>query len=280
MKWFRMLLATFLVLAALLPSAGPADAASTPSLCPAIGYDTMCGAVVTVTDQGSSMVPTGQLPYDGQDDTLVGVDNQSKQPIHALEVSSRTNDIFSFDGDGICANPNPTSGKPGISCSPNTRDPSGYGGPNVYFTNIAADGKQGTVNFIVPIPPGGSGYFTLENRLDSTIGCADAINNGLSPGQPGVLPDGNIDATFTPNVTRIPSLAGLTLQEVAQRYCGFIDFDWTQTVTHKDDPSEFWALNQGGAFDSTVPGPVRLTSRRVKWSDPPQGGGYTYNSPP
>jgi len=32
--------------------------------------------------------------------------------------------------------------------------------------------------------------------------------------------------------------------------------------------------NLGGAFDPAINGPVRLTSARVPWSDPPQGGGY------
>src|SRR5262249_42142789 len=47
-----------------------------------------------------------------------------------------------------------------------------------------------------------------------------------------------------------------------------------------DDPSEFYAMNLRGLFDPTINDSVRLTSKRVKWSDPPQGGGYTFNDPP
>src|SRR5713226_1938860 len=45
-------------------------------------------------------------------------------------------------------------------------------------------------------------------------------------------------------------------------------------ITVQFDPSAFYARNVGGAFDSTISGSVRLTSKRVPWSDPPQGGGY------
>src|ERR1022692_3011417 len=36
--------------------------------CPAAGADTTCGAIITVTDAGASILYTGQGPYDGFDD--------------------------------------------------------------------------------------------------------------------------------------------------------------------------------------------------------------------
>ncbi|HEV2806303.1 MAG TPA: hypothetical protein VGW57_15375 [Chthoniobacterales bacterium] len=246
------------VLALLAISTSPANAQ-----CPGFGADTTCGVVITITDTGATAVPTGQPPYDSIEDTLVGVVNNSRIPITSLVLHSDLN-IFAFDGDGI-----DTYGAPG-----NARDTTGYGGPNSYFTNPSADGTTGTVNFIVPLAPhGGSTYFSLEEKISSATACSTLINNALKTQVSGFSFLGfqffrgkNISATFTPK-------QGYTLAQAAQ-VCGFKDFDWIQKVTVQFDPSAFYARNMGGAFDSAITGSVRLTSKRVPWSDPPQGGGY------
>lgn len=117
-------------------SAGSANA----EICPAVGADTDCGIVITITDNGSSIIFTGQGPYDGIDDTLVGIINNSSRPIGSLGLSSLFS-IFDFDGDGIV-----TYGIPG-----NTLDNTTYGGPNAYFTNINSGLNSGTVKFITPL---------------------------------------------------------------------------------------------------------------------------------
>ena len=38
--------------------------------CPAVGHDSTCGTLITVTDSGASVSFTGQGPYDGVDDTF------------------------------------------------------------------------------------------------------------------------------------------------------------------------------------------------------------------
>jgi hypothetical protein len=53
--------------------AGAASAQT--SLCPAFGSDTACGAIITVTPTGATVMQTGMGPYDGSDDTLIGVAN-------------------------------------------------------------------------------------------------------------------------------------------------------------------------------------------------------------
>ncbi len=76
--------------------------------------------------------------------------------------------------------------------------------------------------------------------------------------------------------------------------CGFIDFDWVQTVVHQPDPNPFSALNMdvvasmgqvngtmipiklGGKFRPSVAGTVKITAAMAPYNDPPQGGGYTY----
>lgn len=233
-----------------------ASAASVAAQCPAVGQATGCNAIVTVTDTGTSVTLTAQGPYDGDDDTLIGIRNNGKFAITTLGLRSQL-DIFAFDGDGLTS-----YGIPG-----NSQDDTGYGGPNAYFTDISSDFTSGIVHFIVPIPPnGGMGYFALENALNAATACSSIINNSVTHTASGP----NIDATFIPN---------LNLQVAqAARYCGFRDFDWVQQVTHQDDPSEFYARNIGGAFDSKVNGSVRLTSARTPYSDPPPGGGYLNDS--
>jgi hypothetical protein len=184
---------------------------------------------------------------------LVGViNNTTNLAITSITLQSGNN-IFAFDGDGI-----DTYGVAG-----NALDDTGYGGPNTYFTAINGNQTLGTANFILPVPPkGGTVFFSLENALNNATACSTIINNALQNQPNGA----NICATFTPN-------NGYTLAQAAQ-LCGFKDFDWVQQITVQFDPSEFWARNLGGAFDPKINGPVRLTSKLVPWSDPPQGGGY------
>jgi hypothetical protein len=220
--------------------------------CPPVGDDSDCGVIITIDDSGATVTATGQPPYDGDDDTLIGVVNNSKLPITSLVLKSALN-IFAFDGDGI-----DTYGVEG-----NASDPTGYGGPNAFFSSISADATTGTVDFKEEIAPnGGTDYFSLENAIDSATACTSLINNSLATQASGE----NVCATFTPN-------QGYTLKQAAE-LCGFKDFDWIQQIKTIFDPSPFYARNDGGAFDSKVTGPVRLTSLRVPWNDPPQGGGY------
>jgi len=129
--------------------------------CPAVGQANGCNVIITVTNTGASVSVTGEKPYDGVEDMLVGVVNNSSLPLKALELRSGMR-IFDFDGDGIT-----TYGIAG-----NAMDGTGYGGPNAYFTAIDFTKKTGTVNFIASIAPlGGTGFFSLEEALRSAISC-------------------------------------------------------------------------------------------------------------
>ncbi|HUO37029.1 MAG TPA: hypothetical protein VMU34_03920 [Mycobacterium sp.] len=227
--------------------------ANAATVCPAIGGDTDCGVVITINDAGAQVSVTGQGPYDGADDTLVGVVNNSKRPLRSLILSS-SSDIFGFDGDGLTS----------YGGAGNASDSTGYGGPNANFSAINAGMTSGTVNFVTPIPVGGSTYFGLENSVANAISCEDAVNGSVTQSATGP----NVSATFTPN-------KGLTIAQAAQ-LCGFQNFDWVQKVTSLPDPSPFFARNLNGAFNSKVKGAVRITSHDTPFSDPPQGGGYTY----
>ena len=227
----------------------PAHAAG---VCPAVGKDTDCGIIITITDKGATVMANGQGPYDGVEDTLVGVVNKTKVPVKALDLSSAQG-IFAFDGDGLT-----TYGVAG-----NASDNTGYGGPNAYFTKINASNTAGTVNFIKPIAPkGGTGYFALEESINAAVACSTLINNSVTKTVDGT----KMKASFTPNNK-------YSLSDAAA-LCGFKDFDWLQKFVTLPDPSPYYARNLNGAFDSHVTGKVHLTSASVPFNDPPKGGGY------
>lgn len=95
-------------------------------------------------------------PYDGADDTFVGIFNNSGATVGSIHLTS-TLDIFGFEGDGINA----------YGASGNAIDTSGYGGPFAYFTNVNAAKTIGDVNFIGGIANGAFSYFSLEENLDA-----------------------------------------------------------------------------------------------------------------
>lgn len=280
--YLKHVLSTLLTVS-LAASAAPGARAqgASPSPCPAVGADTTCGVIITITDAGATPVATNQPPYDTIEDTLVGVVNNSSIPISSIALTSNL-DIFGFDGDGICGL-SPVTGLPYVPAPPPASNgatcpfgPTGYEGPGVSFSNYASL-TSGTVTFNPPLPPKtGTAYFSLENALGVATACSTLINNALKTQVSGK----NICAAFTPNQANgSPATAGMpgyTLAQAAQ-LCGFTNFDWVQKITTQFDPSEFYARNLGGAFDPTIPTYVRLTSKRVPWYDPPQGGGYAPN---
>jgi hypothetical protein len=233
-----------------------------------------CSTVINITNTGASMGPgpaTG--PYDGSDDTLVGIVNNTTAcalnktngcnlTIYSIDLSSSQN-ICGFDGDGI-----DTFGAPS---NPRDATATGYGGPRAFFTPIppatSISPTQCRVNFNPPLKTGGDNtYFSLENALSASTACTNLLNGAL---QTQVMPPNgpNICASFTPK-------QNYTLQQAAALCGPFSSFNWTQQVTSQVDPSEFYARNVAGGFDASVVGSVRLTSKRAPWADPPQAGGY------
>ncbi len=129
--------------------------------CPAIGADTTgCGFLISLPQTGSATVtPSGQGPYDGSDDTLIGVVNNTDQAISTVTLTS-SSDIFAFDGDGICSsgfNSHWTN-----TCPYGT---TGYEGPGTSFSNISGDKKSGTLDLFPALAPGASTFFSLESDL-------------------------------------------------------------------------------------------------------------------
>ena len=130
----------------------PAEAVG---ICPAIGADTDCGTVIVITDGGALTFTGLQGPYDGIEDTLVGILNQSSTALTSIGLSG--GNIFGFDGDGLVV----------YGGTGNASDPTGYGGPNTTFT--VTDNNNGFVNFLAALQTGESAYFSLEEDITSVI---------------------------------------------------------------------------------------------------------------
>ena len=133
--------------------------------CPAIGHDTGCQFLVTLPASGPATITEdkNQGPYDGSDDTLVGIVNDTAVPIPSVNLSS-TNDIFHFDGDGICSHG--FTPFVGSSYCTNGNVTTGYEGPiNTFSGYTSSDGyTTGVVNFDA-LAPGASTFFSLESSL-------------------------------------------------------------------------------------------------------------------
>lgn len=156
---------------------GPlADALYTSATSPGNG----CNVIITFNANGSitTTVPNGN-PYDGTEDTLVGVVNNTGSAISSFVLVGTdplTPQLFAFEGDGACDG---LGDYESLSACTGATDPTGYGGPGVTFTGINTDPSgstpavpactlatsctTGTVNFAPGIAAnGGTAWFSLE----------------------------------------------------------------------------------------------------------------------
>ena len=169
----------------------PAVAPPSPPFteCPAVGADTSCEILIQVTDSGNSIfADPGQGPFDADDDTMVGVVNNSSEPVSSLDIASDTI-AFGFDGDGICSGdytPEP-SGCP--------FGPTGDEGPGTSFAHISPDEASGAVDFAAPLAPGQTAYFSLEEALSAT----SVVAGGPSASQAGGAPNPALEDTSCDN---------------------------------------------------------------------------------
>jgi hypothetical protein len=70
--------------------------------CPPVDLDTGCQFLVTVTNGGETITEDAtQGPFEGADDTLIGVQNNSSSPVSSIHLSAE-NELFGFEDDGIC----------------------------------------------------------------------------------------------------------------------------------------------------------------------------------
>jgi hypothetical protein len=175
--------------------------------CPPVSEDSGCQFLITVTNNGNTVAnDANQPPYEGAEDSLIGVVNNSSAPISQMPLSVPGSDLFSFDQDGMC---NPGTGPlppgcvsaiAGTACGPQggscafprpqgepagyiepgatpSSTQNGYEGPTTWFSRVSVDTSGGTVNFSPALQPGQSTYFSLEEPPTSTT-----IGVGSSPG--------------------------------------------------------------------------------------------------
>ncbi len=151
--------------------------------CPTVGYNSSCGILIVLNASGSATVLANSAlgPYDDDDDTLVGIVNDTGNAVPSVVLSSTTETIFGFDGDGACSDN--TSDPEGEEFGPTWKVGTvavpyaatgcaygsyGYEGPNTSFSAIATGNESGTVNFTDGgLPNGGAQWFTLEEALSA-----------------------------------------------------------------------------------------------------------------
>jgi hypothetical protein len=129
--------------------------------------------VLITFGSGGSIVTTNPNTngfYDsGAEDNLVGIVNNSGSTLFSINLSSATQNIFGFDGDGVCGGGFTFAAGP--NCTGHlAADTSGYGGPGVTFTAISPTLRSGTVNFAGGIANGGTAFFSLEGPVDLAHG--------------------------------------------------------------------------------------------------------------
>lgn len=166
---FVLLCVTLLALCSALAWGQSNDPCNSPTVgmgAGSVGSATGCGAIITVATVDGHGVATSFTvtvpndgngnPYDGHEDTLVGVQNNSGSNLTSLPLTS-TSPIFGFDGDGPCTyNAYPWCSNSGFS---------GYEGPHNTF-NIT-NAISGSVNFVMNVEDAGipnhqSTWFALE----------------------------------------------------------------------------------------------------------------------
>jgi hypothetical protein len=158
--------------------------------CPNVGANTTgCALLITVSTVNSFGVgtaffvtagspPSGSIgPYDGSDDTLIGIQNDTLTTLLSITlVGTLGSDIAGFEGDGACNGtwtPGPTAAQcGGFHTSPAGADYQSLGVTFTSFSGISTIGTHDnvTVNFspgLSPVTSGscGAAWFSLENDL-------------------------------------------------------------------------------------------------------------------
>lgn len=147
--------------------------------CPSVGSDTNgCEFIITVTAVNASGAATAftvavnapdQGPYDGSDDTLVGIVNNSGSILKSITLSNAAGQ-FAFENDGACIgtfSPGPTAAQ---CLNGAFQSAGGASGPDyasltaTSFTGISS--TSGTVNFS-NIAQLGTSWFSLEGALSA-----------------------------------------------------------------------------------------------------------------
>ena len=191
-RWVKLAVGGAAIAAMTLPVialSAPAGASPNPeprASCPAVGFATGCNWIITINGDGSVGVQQvlGVRSYDGSEDVLVGVVNDSNALVSSVTLTGT--DAFGFDGDGICTYSftGDSYCSTGQSSGQDNSVGASYDGPINTFT--IADVNDGTVNFTTPLVPGplGATYFSLEEAPNvsgaSAVLASDITVTGLA----------------------------------------------------------------------------------------------------
>jgi hypothetical protein len=187
-----------------IASITPSVASAAFTQCPAIDLNTGCQFLVNVTDTERTVESDpAQGPYEGSDDALIGVVNNSSKPLSSIALSAE-NELFGFENDGICTVttkpapgcvvlPKSTSGTPNVEkgkpCPPatiscgfiNTLEPPGITFPasigivGQQENGDPVTGYEGPTSYFTGIT--GTGFFTASSGV---VNFAPAIPPGGS----------------------------------------------------------------------------------------------------
>lgn len=142
-------------------TSAPSGAVSVPAPpfteCPAVGNSPSCQILLVVNpDRTVSVYGDPAVgPYDGGDDTLVGIRNESSQKVDAITVTGPGTGLAGLDGDGLCTF--------GVSGCP--FGPTGYEGPLTSIVTLPALPDSAEIDFTGSLAPNATAYFSLEGAL-------------------------------------------------------------------------------------------------------------------
>ena len=160
--------------------------------CPAVDLNTGCQFLVNVSDSESAIeTDSTQGPYEGSDDALIGVVNNSSKPISSIPFSAE-NELFGFEKDGICGVEKPAPG-----CVVTPKDTTGTANPNA---GKGCPPEVGSCAF--PVPAGEPAGLTIPTGVEQ-IG--EAENGDPIYGYEGPTSwfsgIGNVKASFGGEIT-------------------------------------------------------------------------------
>ncbi|MBR7827846.1 hypothetical protein KDK95_16120 [Actinospica sp. MGRD01-02] len=143
-----------------------------------------CGILLVVNAGGAvSVEGDGSAGRGGgQDDTVVGIVNDSRQAVHAVTVTEPGSGLSGFDGGGICGRGH-ASWTGSADCP---YGPTGYEGPGTSFVTDPSLPDSAQIDFADGLAPGRSAYFSLKGALTSrhmtaVQGALDFTVSGLLP---------------------------------------------------------------------------------------------------
>lgn len=141
---------------------GVASASNTAppfSECPQVGESPSCEILLIVNPDNTVSVVSDPAvgPYDGGDDTLVGIINNSSSAVDAVTVTGDGTGLGGLDGDGLCTY--------GVSGCP--FGSTGYEGPNTKIVTDSTNLDSAEIDFTGGLAPKATAYFSLEGALNS-----------------------------------------------------------------------------------------------------------------